>query len=136
MTTAQVFADYLGLTPENAPWAFGRNIFCMKCNAYVGRASSPYCKNCKAVGYVEERPHLTATSPLAPEPTPGWLEVMVRHKHGVLYWGERSCHAAYEGHPLSEQFHPTHAVALALIKSNPALRSACERAGDYNEKES
>lgn len=146
MTTAEIFAEHLALTPENAPWAFGRNIFCMKCDAYVGRASSPYCKACKAVGYVEERAYLTATSPLAEKPTPGWLEALVMC--GLFASLSRTpckfdfpdyfhCVTADDPSTPENTFmygtfgYPTNAVALALLAADPDLRARCEAAEDW-----
>lgn len=145
MTTAEVFSNYLGLTPENAPWAFG-DAACELCGGAGGwwtvagdgaeqETQCPACYHGRVQG-------LTATSPLAPEPTPGWLEALVKW-HAFLSLGYYS--ADYTAFVLDDvgrhingvpATHPTHAVARALIASAPALREACERAGDYeNYKE-
>lgn len=127
---AQIFADTLGLTPETAGWAFCRNIFCMKCDAYVGHASSPYCKTCRAVGYVEERSYLTATSPLAEHPTPGWLEAFVGH---AMFRGLDPCPNGFTACWATDKWtdvqicvnretdNPVHACAHALMAANPTL---------------
>ena len=121
MTTAEVFADYLGLTPENAPWAWTRH------------------EDRKGNELFE--PTLTATSPLAPEPTPGWLETLMRVRN-FLYLGMNDedglpefYSRAYNESAGNESggflcAHPTHAVARALIAADPTLRAACERAGE------
>lgn len=125
-TTAEVFSNYLGLTPENAPWAWTRH------------------EDRKGNELFE--PTLTATSPLAPEPTPGWRERMEQHRAFIAL--ERLCaprmyratcliygNGKYQGETVKfDEPHPTHAVARALITSDPTLREACERASDY-EKE-
>jgi len=89
---------------------------------------------------------LTATSPLSSEPTPGWLEALVRHER---FWGLRkntntklytaefktteahACDFVFVNRP-----NDVLATALAFMSADPALRSAYERAADYNEKES
>lgn len=140
MTTAQIFADYLGLTPENAPWAFG-DTACELCGgvggwwtvAGDGAEQETQCPTC----YHGRIQGLTATSPLAPEPTPGWLEALVRHKEFVRLEAQH-----YDGPFVAEYVcspdiyatHPTHAVARALIAADPTLRAACERASDYNKE--
>lgn len=77
MTTAEVFAEYLGLTPKNAPWAYGF-VDCPTCKGR-GMVSQPVIRAMQPCecgdGTVRA---VTATSPLAPEPTPGWLEVRRR----------------------------------------------------------
>ena len=128
MTTAQIFADYLGLTIENAPWAFEEH-------------TEPDTK-CGRTGYYTVT--LTATSPLAPEPTPGWLEGFVkRHICGLIAEWPGKFRA--RAHMWSEEAkdrryyeaiapHPTHAAARALIAADHTLREACERASDYNKE--
>lgn len=145
MTTAQVFANYLGLTPANAPWAYTAECpICLNA-ALPGGGSSDY-ECCYGHQFDEPRMMLTATSPLAPEPTPGWLEALVRHER---FWGLRkntntklytaefktteahACDFVFVNRP-----NDVLATALAFMSADPALRSACERAADYNEKES
>ena len=139
MTTAEVFRDYLGLTPESAPWAFGRNIFCMKCDGYIGRASSPYCKKCGAIGYVEERSYLTATSPLAPKPDPAWLyELVIGSDELTLFGptpGSHGCVARIADNHSTDgvEVNPIHAVCRALIAADPDLRARLEACEDWKE---
>ena len=142
MTTAEVFSDYLGLTPDNAPWAFG-DTACELCGgvggwwtvAGDGAEQETQCPTC----YHGRIQGITATSPLAPEPTPGWLEVLAMNER----FSRLIRHDAteYEGMAWlcgmgvrSENPHPTHAVARALIAGDPTLREACERASDYNKE--
>lgn len=117
-TTAQVFAAACGLTPEAASWAYGP----------------------RHAHYRDRTQVLTATSPLAPSPTPGWLEVLVRHPN--CWWlipisrkSGRTYEAASEnanGDVLcADCANPTHAVARALIAADPALRAACEACEDW-----
>ncbi len=142
MTTAEVFANYLGLTPANAPWAFEKWRYCTECGMpQVLDEPAPCCPS----GHCYHR--LTATSPLAPEPTPGWRERLEEHRAFIAL--ERLCaprmyratcliygNGEDQGETIKfDDTHPTHAVAHALIAADPALRSACERAADYNEKE-
>lgn len=149
MTTAQVFADYLGLTPENAPWAFG-DTACELCGgvggwwtvAGDGAEQETQCPTC----YHGRIQGITATSPLAPEPTPGWLEgFMKRHICGLIAEWPGKFRA--RAHMWSEEAkdrryyeaiapHPTHAAARALIAADHTLREACERAADYEKETS
>lgn len=135
ITTSEVFRDYLGMTPESAPWAFGRNIFCMKCDGYVGRASSPYCKKCGAIGYVEERSYLTATSPLAPAPNPAWLYELVgceSFRQMTKFPGKFD---VISGDYIlgGRADNPIHAVCRALIAADPDLRARLEACEDWKE---
>ena len=117
MTTAEVFSDYLGLTPENAPWAYDFDVAEFLCL---------------------DVPPLTATSPLAPEPTPGWLEALVMRSHRVVLYGTRiggtdylaTLDGVFEG---VESTHPTHAVARALIAADPDLCARLEACEDWKE---
>lgn len=138
MTTAEVFSNYLGLTPENAPWAFDY-VVCPECHgtSYIHNVDeSSRCLRCEGRGMATHAYSraliLTATSPLAPEPTPGWLEALIRRGFDLTNYGShfegsaRECGVLYEVNAT----HPTHAVARALIAADPALRSACEVADD------
>ena len=119
-TTAEIFADYLGLTPEGAPWAWTEE--CGHC----GRGQAP---------------QFTATSPLAEKPTPGWLEVLVNYPS--FYAIDRCDYNAFcasigdDDNPdcptKAEATHPTRAVALALLAADPILRARCEAASDASE---
>lgn len=118
-TTAQVFARICGLTPEKDAWAYGIKL---------DRNDIP-----------ERR--LTATSPLAESPTAGWLEALVMHenfytlKKSISTLGGFVCAHNYS-YAVHHAAHPTHAVALALIASDPALKAelrACSDAGNYEE---
>ena len=144
MTTAEVFADYLGLTPENAPWAW-TNAECERCNGlghirvcvHGSVFCNEKCPKCKGAKY--DPPTLTATSPLAPEPTPGWLYVMAKHhsfsrviRHDATDYQGVAWMAGMGQH--ADDSDPIHAAARALIAADPTLREACERASDY-EKE-
>lgn len=138
MTTAEVFADYLGLTPENAPWAYDATCNLCRGNYILSEGDMhtlPYhCPNC--FKGVLHSPRLTATSPLAPEPTPGWLEALVRHKkfNGLCNYRGNRFRAQWGETAITFAPHPTHAVARALIAADPTLRAACERASDYNKE--
>lgn len=117
-STAAVFADYCGMTPENAGWAYNSMVYAS------GRRESEF----------------TATSPLAPAPTPGWLEVLLKApifealfpssgvfcaECGIFDGEERTgCHRIRAAHP-------THAVALALVAADTALRARLEACGDW-----
>ena len=117
MTTAEIFADYLGMTPANAAWAYRSVVY--------------------ASGRREHT--LTATSPLAPEPTPGWLEVLVRHKSfgGLVPLDSQSGFKAYisdwRTRIHTKYTHPTHAVARALLAADLTLRARCQEASDWRE---
>ena len=80
-STADVFAAYLGMTPSNAGWAYGTKeiLQCLSClkdvrevpvddQAFMDVRCDNCCEYLSCGGLVER---LTATSPLAPEPTPG-----------------------------------------------------------------
>lgn len=142
MTTAEIFADYLGLTPENAPWAYFSDL-CPRCNGwcnvYIGLVPSR-CPVCKGSGKENQ---FTATSPLAEKPTPGWLEVLVcsplvgfvcggaqRHEDGYLAVAITKDH---DDSVDATDPHPTRAVALALLAADPSLRARCEAASDASE---
>lgn len=121
-STAAVFAAYLGMTPENAGWAYT--------SGFVGGQH----------GAARIRTTLTATSPLSAAPTPGWLEVLLKApifealfpssgvfcaECGIFDGEERTgCHRIRAAHP-------THAVALALVAADPALRARLEACGDW-----
>ena len=137
MTTAEIFADYLGLTPEGAPWAFDR--LCPICDRDICAGDGRYNFECLAGHQFDDPKHiLTATSPLAEKPTPGWLEVLVRHKsfsrlirhdatdyQGIAWLFGMGVHG--------ESTHPTRAVALALLAAAPDLRARGEQASDASE---
>lgn len=119
MTTSQVFADYLAMTPASAPWAF-------------------------EVHYVRNEPEsatLTATSPLAENPDHGWLYVLVQTKH--FHWLDPNTTGFFAvamddvGHERRAIAHnPIHAVARVLIAADPTLRArldACEDRKEYNQ---
>lgn len=137
-TTAEIFADYLGLTPEGAPWAYDR--LCPICDRDICAGDGRYNFECLAGHQFDAPKHiLTATSPLAEKPTPGWLEVLVCAKR--FAWldpcGGREFYAVAahdtENHRSGMDAHPTRAVALALLAAAPDLRARCEQASDASE---
>lgn len=127
MTTTQVFADYCGLTPESAPWAWTEILWCPKCDS-----SSLSC-TCGFNTQLTYKQVFAATSPLAPSPTPGWLEALVRHADFFELAQVRGgfsvcCRSDFIAEPIRN---PTHAVARALLKTDPALRAQCESCEDW-----
>lgn len=139
MTTAQVFADYLWLTEESAPWAYG--FACPLCGdlpVFTSNGVEAYeCGACFA-GFREPERILTATSPLAPSPTPGWLETLVQASCGLVFFGptrgDDGCVARMDGGLSADGLsaHPTHAVALAMLAADPDLRAACAACEDWD----
>ena len=117
MTTAEIFADYLGLTPEGAPWAWTFH------EDSKGNELFP--------------PSLTATSPLAEKPTTGWCEALIMKSHNLVLYGPdyqaEDCVARVDGdlRTTGTAAHPTRAVALALLAADPDLRARCEQASDW-----
>lgn len=117
-TTADVFADYLGMTEENATWAYSVPEIRGRC----GQTMPTY--------------QFIATSPFAPDPTPGWLYVMAKHhsfscvmRHDVndyqgIVWKNGMGEFGNERDPI-------HAVARALVAADPALRARLEACGDW-----
>ena len=146
MTTSQVFADYLGMTPESAPWAFG--VACPKCGdtdyneepKMIGFGSELECCSCRwkytglNCGFA-----LTTTSPLAPNPDHGWLYVMVVKSNGLTLFGpspgDPGCVARIDGRLRNDGIHdnPIHAVARALVAADPDLRARLEACEDWKE---
>jgi len=136
MTTAEIFADYLGLTPENAPWAYFSDL-CPRCNGwcnvYIGLVPSR-CPVCKGPG---KEYQFTATSPLAEKPTPGWASVLLRWRlfnEIEVYWksGVQTFDACVA--PQCDMFNaltPERAMCLAMIDADPDLRARCEAASDW-----
>lgn len=113
MTTAEIFADYLGLTPEVAPWAYGK------------------------MSFQTGQKRITATSPLAEKPTPGWASVLLRWRlfnEIEVYWksGVQTFDACVA--PQCDMFNaltPERAMCLAMIDADPDLRARCEAASDW-----
>lgn len=144
-TTAEVFTQYLGLTPENAPWAFG-DTACELCGgvggwwtvAGDGAEQETQCPTC----YHGRIQGLTATSPLADNCDDGWLRWLVacERMDGLSRFpnGEyaATCWCDNKSYAYIKAAHPTHAVARALIAADPTLRAACERASDYDKETS
>lgn len=148
MTTAEVFSNYLGLTPENAPWAFGVRKRCSKCNKSDDPAWRVRCLWCGYEGekgmpwYTPLEHYVTATSPLAPEPTPGWLEALVMSDcfSGLGKGGKGGFTCI--GSPIRKYInmrtntHPTHAVARALLAADNTLLATCMQCKDWSSYES
>lgn len=144
MTTAKVFAEHCGLTPESATWAYGKRYFydcrCGKdCYDTACEDDMPECSACgNAMQYAYSATCLTATSPLAPSPTPGWLESFFMRKDlrlRLLTFPDVYDATAGRDCLLQRAAHPTHAVALTLIAADPALRAACEACEDWHNYE-
>ena len=140
MTTAQIFADYLGLTPEIAPWAWSVRA-CGNCHGkgkmwsyFAGWTEEP----CVVCNGKKEIKRLTATSPLAPKPTPGWLEVLVGHERfsglNKGFYAFAQFHSSPTKASSKHCFaHPTHAVARALTAADPDLCARLEACEDWKE---
>ncbi len=135
-TTAAVFARICGLTPEAHEWAYG----CPECRGpFAALNDTEY--ECWPNPHVFTHPKLTATSPLAEAPTAGWLEALVRHAafdglgindFGKGFFAQSKKELGRAAGPYAT--HPTHAVALALVAADPALKAelqACSDAGNY-----
>lgn len=136
MTTAEIFADYLGLTPEGAPWAFDR--LCPICDRDICAGDGRYNFECLAGHQFDAPKHiLTATSPLAEKPTPGWASVLLRWRlfnEIEVYWksGVQTFDACVA--PQCDMFNaltPERAMCLAMIDADPDLRARCEAASDW-----
>jgi hypothetical protein len=147
MTTAQAFADYLGMTPASATWAF--DPICKHCDStllFPALNEDPTigddfeCNYCDNRFHALEAKHIfTATSPLAEKPDHGWLYVMVQAKH--FHWLDPNTTGFFAvamddvGHERRAIAHnPIHAVARVLIAADPTLRArldACEDRKEY-----
>jgi len=134
MTKAEVLAEYLCLTPDNAPWAFERKI-CSLCRGhfrlhegsdYILPYDCPNCINGREVNFT-----LTAPSPFASGTAADvWLGPLVRHEEFRALQRFPSKYDSYATRRLmcGRDTEPTAAIVRAMMAADPEFAKRMDEA--------